>query len=97
MKIKKDNPNTGRPISRRRFMAETVKTGTALASALALRPGLPILAGQTDDGKRVDLAVVQGNPKEAVARAVELLGGIGRFVQPNQMSGSFNVNQFSIW
>ena len=83
MKMKREKHNTGHSISRRRFLTDSVKTGTVLASGLILRPGLPIMAGQTDDVKPVDLAVVQGYPKEAVARAVELLGGIDNFVRPN--------------
>ncbi len=53
---------------------------TAAGLALGL-PGKPLLAGSATDH---DLVVISGDPAAATRKALEAMGGIGRFVQKGQ-------------
>jgi uncharacterized protein (DUF362 family) len=71
-------------VSRREFL----RTGIQTAALLGLAGGVssvvrPLLAAEPQSGSRglVDLAVVRGTPEVAVRRAIDLLGGIGKFVK----------------
>lgn len=67
-------------MDRRRFLELQLKGSAALAAAGAglWRPSAGLAAGYPD------LAVVKGDRTAAVRAAVELLGGMGRFVKPGQ-------------
>ncbi|UCE07538.1 MAG: DUF362 domain-containing protein [bacterium] len=66
-------------ISRRKF----IKTiGAGVVASLSL-PSFRSLAKANSE--QIDLAVVQGNPIHAVAKALDLIGGIKKFIHPNDM------------
>ena len=54
----------------------------AAASVLAL--GLPRMPSPTEAATGHDLVVVSGDPAAATRKALEAMGGIGRFVQKGQ-------------
>jgi hypothetical protein len=70
-------------ISRREFMRVGVEAA-ALAGVAALGGSVvPFAAARPDEkvSAAIDLAVVHGSPGAAARRALDLLGGIGRFVK----------------
>jgi uncharacterized protein (DUF362 family) len=67
-------------ISRRTFLGTALKTGAALSvvsSLPAIAPAVP----ETE----FDLAVTRGETVQAVKTAIDILGGIQRFVKPGQL------------
>lgn len=69
-------------LSRRKFIEKCVQIGTSVVATFSL-PSLKSLAKVNSEP--VTLAVVQGNPAAAISRAFDLIGGITRFVSPNDM------------
>lgn len=69
-------------LSRRKF----IKKGSQLAMGAFASISLPKFRSyaKTNSGQ-VELAVVQGNPAEAMAKAFDLIGGIKKFINPNDM------------
>ncbi len=65
-----------KPIDRRTFLKQLKGMACFAGASLLIPPGL--MAGQ----KRPDLAVVTGDIEPAVKKAVDMIGGIGRFVKP---------------
>lgn len=65
-------------ISRRKFLAASVKTGIAVGLTTQIPFGVLAAADP------IDLAVAKGEPAQAVKLAVNALGGIQRFVKPGQ-------------
>lgn len=70
-------------LSRRKFLKKCSQTGVAVTANIMLQPFMPSVVKAKVDSEPVDLAVVQGNPEKAAAKAFELLGGIEKFVHPN--------------
>jgi uncharacterized protein (DUF362 family) len=62
-------------MNRRQFIAGGAALSAGLTTGL-IRPGRSLAAGP-------EVAVVRGGPAEAVRAAVDLMGGMGRFVQKN--------------
>ena len=67
--------------SRRHFMQRCVQTGMAAAAGISLFPEKELTAQTGEPKAAIDAAVVKGEPGDAVARAFELLGGIGTFIR----------------
>lgn len=66
-------------ITRRQFI-KTMGAGVVASFSL------PSLGSLTEaNSQKIELAVVQGNPIEAVAKALDLIGGIKTFVNPNDI------------
>lgn len=65
-------------ISRREFLRRSYGLGVAVGLA-SLLPGVERIAALEDS--EIDLAVVNGDPRPAVKKAIELLGGISLFVK----------------
>lgn len=78
-----DDPGREREeLSRREFCLNSLRGGLWGAGLLAAgRLGWPVRALA---GSKAELAAVKGAPAEATRRAMELLGGMGRFVRPGQ-------------
>ena len=75
-------------ISRRSFLRYSTLTGTALLAANAGGGFLPRSLGTSTRPAAADLAVVSGsNYYDATVRAVELMGGMSRFVHPGARVG----------
>jgi uncharacterized protein (DUF362 family) len=72
-------------LSRRKFLKKCRQTGYVISAGIFFQPFMPSLLKAKDDAKAVDLAVVQGNPDKAAAKAFELLGGIQKFVHQNDL------------
>jgi len=62
----------------------TTRRGFLKATAAGLAVGLHGLPGPAESRTEVDLAVISGDPAAATRKALEALGGIGRFVQKGQ-------------
>lgn len=67
-------------LSRRKFIKKCSQLGAGAFASISL-PSLRSFA--KTNSQQVDLAVVQGNPIEAVTRAFDLIGGIKTFIHPN--------------
>ncbi len=68
------------PISRRKFIGKTLKTG----AVLSMVSSFPSIV-QAASGIDVDIAVARGNTAQAVKMVVESLGGMSRFVKSGQV------------
>jgi len=66
-------------ITRRKFI-KTIGAGVVTSFSL---PSFRSFAKANSE--QVDLAVVQGNPASAIARAFDLIGGIKKYINPNDM------------
>ncbi len=69
-------------LSRRKFIQKCGQMGAGFVATFSL-PSFKSLAKANSE--QVALAVVQGNPVAVVARALDLIGGIKKFVKPNDM------------
>ncbi|MEJ2628884.1 MAG: DUF362 domain-containing protein, partial [bacterium] len=78
--MQNENIKLKNPISRRAFLEYSAKLGSALTAGM-LFPGLPSENTPLSPSSPV-VAVVKGVPPNAVSKAIELVGGIGSFVQP---------------
>lgn len=65
-------------LTRRRFFGKAIR----LSSACALSPVLGPFFRQEAEAQRGILAVVEGNPADAVRKAIDVLGGIETFIHP---------------
>ena len=70
--------------TRRDFLKTSAKTGLLLATGYPLVSLTCKVWGSAKVSDSVDLAVVTGDPAKAVLKAVNLLGGINRFVKKGQ-------------
>ncbi|MDP2981930.1 MAG: DUF362 domain-containing protein [Candidatus Latescibacter sp.] len=68
------------PYTRRNFI---ICSGGVIGAGLLPGTILPSPAGAKENTGTIDLAVVQGDTARAAARAIELFGGMERFVRPN--------------
>ena len=68
-------------ITRRHFIQRCTKTGAVAATGISLFPGKNLPAQTSEPKAAIDAAVVKGEPGIAVARAFEMLGGIGTFIR----------------
>jgi uncharacterized protein (DUF362 family) len=75
----KDFKSMAKQITRRKFIKAI---GAGVVASVSL-PSLQSLTNATPE--QVELAVVQGKPVEAVTRAFDLIGGIKKFINPNDM------------
>jgi len=71
--------NMSKHITRRKFI-KTIGAGVVTSFSL---PSFRSFAKANSE--QVDLAVVQGNPASAIARAFDLIGGIKKYINPNDM------------
>jgi len=69
-------------LSRRKFIKKCGQIGTGVVASFSLS-SFTSFAKTTSE--QVDLAVVQGNPVDAVVKALDLIGGIKKFINPNDM------------
>ncbi|MBD3237623.1 MAG: DUF362 domain-containing protein [Candidatus Eisenbacteria bacterium] len=69
-------------MDRRRFLIRSAQAIGAGILAPGLVRGAPLPEG---GGTHPDLVVAQGDPREATSAALEALGGLGRFVRPNDV------------
>jgi uncharacterized protein (DUF362 family) len=74
--------NMSQKFSRRKFIKKCGQIGAGVVAGFSL-PSLRSLTKATSE--QVELAVVQGKPVEAVTRAFDLIGGIKRYVNHNDM------------
>ncbi len=72
-----------RTINRRRFLKSTALLAGAAAFDPLIRPLLGV-SRKVAGASTVTLAAVQGDPAAATRRAIEVLGGMGRFVKKGQ-------------
>jgi uncharacterized protein (DUF362 family) len=73
-----------RKLTRRNFLKSSAKTGFLLTMGYPLIASSGKALGATGVSNAVDLAVVTGEPEQAVLKAVAILGGIQRFVKKGQ-------------
>jgi uncharacterized protein (DUF362 family) len=71
-------------LSRRDFLKVSAQTGILLAAGRSAIAGTGKAWAALESSPAPDLAVVTGSPEKAVARAIELLGGMKRFVKQGQ-------------
>lgn len=71
-------------MTRRDFLRASAQTGLLLAAGHGVITGGGTSWAAIETAPVPDLAVVTGSPEKAVARAVDLLGGMKRFVKPGQ-------------
>lgn len=69
-------------LSRRNFIRKCGQIGVGVVSGISL-PSFKSYA--KENSEPVELAVVQGNPVAAVARAFDLIGGIKKSIKPNDI------------
>lgn len=69
-------------LSRRKFIKKCGQIGAGVVASISLPPFRSLAKANSE---QVDLAVVQGNPIHAVAKAFDLIGGIKKYVNPNDM------------
>lgn len=74
-----------RNLSRRNFFKKSGQAGALLAAGAFLPAASHGEANENNEMKTVDLAVVQGEPARAVARALDLIGGIEKYVHQNDV------------
>ena len=71
---------SAKPVDRRQFLKEQMRAALLLAAGVGgLSAARPLHAAAAPD-----IAVAQGDPGPATRKAVEMLGGMGRFVKPGQ-------------
>jgi uncharacterized protein (DUF362 family) len=79
----KEATNVNKHYSRREFLSVGIKTAAVAGLAGRFLTTVdPLLAATETTAPSVDLAVARGGAGEAVHAALDLLGGIGRFVKP---------------
>lgn len=71
-------------MTRRDFLKASAQTGLLLAAGRGVITGANKAWATIESSPAPDLAVVTGSPEKAVARAIELLGGMKRFVKQGQ-------------
>ena len=70
--------------SRRKFIKSSGKAGATIAAGLILHSSLIPYSKASESFDGVDLAVVKGDTVKGVSKAIEMLGGIQKFVTPGQ-------------
>jgi uncharacterized protein (DUF362 family) len=73
-----------RKLTRRDFLKSSAKTGFLLTVGYPLMSSLCRSLESAGASNAVDLAVVTGDPGKAVLKAIDILGGIKRFVKKGQ-------------
>ncbi len=76
--------NTPTKWKRRDFLRSSARTGLLLTIGYPLISISSSIWGAVRESSPVDLAVVTGDPEKAVLKAIDLLGGIKRFVKKGQ-------------
>ena len=66
-------------LNRRKFFKNILELLGFVSTSQFLFPN--VLFGRSQD-KKIDLAVVKGNPEKAVIQSLNVLGGIEKFVKP---------------
>ena len=73
-----------RTVTRRDFLKTSARAGLLLAAGSPLLSSAGRARGAIDNHLPPDLAVVTGDPEKAVLKALDLLGGMKRFVKQGQ-------------
>jgi len=71
-------------LTRRDFLKTSAQTGLLLAAGRGVIAGAGKAWAGIESSPAPDLSVVTGSPEKAVARAIDLLGGMKRFVKQGQ-------------
>jgi uncharacterized protein (DUF362 family) len=80
----RDTMSNLKKMTRRDFIKASVHTGLLLAAGRGVITGGDTSWAAIESSPAPDLVVVTGSPEKAVARAIELLGGMNRFVKQGQ-------------
>jgi len=73
-----------RKLTRRDFLKSSAKTGFLLTVGYPLITSSGKALGSVEVSNAVDLAVITGDPENAVLKAIDILGGMKRFVKEGQ-------------
>jgi uncharacterized protein (DUF362 family) len=68
--------------SRRQFIINSVKAGAVISAGSVGVPLSKLYGNSENESKNIDLAVVSGDPSSTVKKAIDVLGGIKKFLSP---------------